>query len=98
MRSHDAPMGRQDWTARCTPRRARISLNWLVMMSMTRSKRILRAKASPASASCWISGRGSPEASRLVIRLLQLYAAKVRSPITLAVLKARLTNGRPSAA
>jgi hypothetical protein len=35
----------------CTPRRVRISLNWLVMMSMTRPKRILRARASPASAS-----------------------------------------------
>ena len=38
---------------------------------------------------------GSPVARRFVFKLLQLYAAKVRSPVLFAVSKARRTRARP---
>ena len=77
------------------PRRVRISPSCAVMMSMTRPNRAFCAKSSPFSASRCASPSGSPVARRFVFRLLQLYAAKVRSPILFAASKARRTKSRP---
>src|SRR5437667_12087309 len=50
------------------------------------------ANSSPLSASRCTSPSRSPVARRFVFRLLQLYAAKVRSPILFAASKARRTK------